>query len=118
MNIQQQKYLDQFEKILYISATHRRSGYTTMMLKAAMHEPNCVIVSRDMATARWVETRYDQLYNEVFHPKSIYKKILVKVLLYIGILSKSTEKPKFMSLDSRLEGYNSTVFFDNSCFFM
>jgi len=105
-----------YDKMFNIVATTRKTGYTTAMLRASMYQPNCIIVGGSEQIARGIERQYDVLYHQIFKPKNIYKRLLIKTYIWLGVLNKPTQKPMFVSINRDLRGIQKTVFFDNSCF--
>lgn len=91
-------------KIDEIVLRTRKTGNTTWLLKSAIENPDCIIVSRSMQEAKELEKRY----NSLLQTSSWYKK-----LWWLMVKRKN---PKFVSLDFRFEGYNTPVIFDNSSF--
>jgi len=110
------KRQETYDKIFNITASVRQCGYTTAMLKAAMYEPDCIIISNSKETARYLEQRYDELYGLTFNPKNPFKRLTIKLHRWLGILEKPTKKPMFRSINQELRGYHKPFFFDNSCF--
>jgi hypothetical protein len=91
-------------KIEEIVLRTRRTGNTTWLLKSAIENPDCIIVSRTMRQAKELEKRY----NSLLQTSSWYKKLWWKIV--------KRKKPKFVSLDFRFEGLKTPVIFDNSSF--
>lgn len=106
----------EIETIQDIYYTTRGAGYTTMMLRASMYKPNCIIVAKDAKTRDWVEKQYDQLYIEIFVNRSWRRRMLTKILIFFDILQVPTKRPVFKTLRENLRGYNGPIFLDNSCF--
>jgi hypothetical protein len=96
--------------------TTRNAGYTTMMLRASMYNPDCVIVTRDEKTRDWVEKEWQRVYMDLFANRSWKKRIITKILIFFNILKVPTKRPTFKSLRQNLRGYKGPIFFDNSCF--
>ena len=96
--------------------TTRGAGYTTMMLRASMYQPDCVIVSRDAKISDWVEKEWQKVYMDLFANRSWKKRMITKILILFKILKVPTKRPTFKSLQQNLRGYKGPFFFDNSCF--
>lgn len=90
-----------------IIASTRRSGNTTWILKAAIDNPNCIIVCRDANQANYQA----KLYNKMILNQPWYKKLWWKIV--------GREEPVFASVsDTDAFRYASremrAVIFDNS----
>jgi len=92
------------EKITEIVYRTRQTGNTTWILKAAIKQPNCVIVSKNMQQAKNLERNYFQLLSK----SAWYQKLYWK---WFG-----RKHPKFMTIDSKFEGFRLPIIFDNGSF--
>ena len=90
--------MEVLEKIVRVT---RGTGNTTWILQAAIENPNCIIVSRNMRGAEELEG----LYNNLLHNSIWYKKLWWKV--------SGRKHPKFVSLHYEFSGGNLPVIFDN-----
>lgn len=91
------------EKITEIVSRARQTGNTTRLLKAAIKQPDCVIVSKNMQQAKHLEKNYFQLLSK----SAWYQKLYWK---WFG-----RKHPKFMTIDSRREETNKDVYANDMC---
>jgi len=92
------------EEIKKIVLKTRGSGNTLWILKSAIKQPNCIIVSKDLKSAKQLENNYFQLLSKVSWIKRVFWKIIKR------------KNPKFLSINSGFDGITSPVIFDNSTF--
>jgi len=88
-------------KLEEIIRANRATGNTTWILQSTIKRPNCIIVAKNMNGAKNLELGYKILLSK----SAWYKKLWWK---YFG-----RKKPKFVSLDFRLEGSRLPIIFDN-----
>ena len=91
-------------KIHMLVLENRGAGNTTWILRAAIWNPACVIVTRDLKSLNVVEEKYDML----LHNLKWYHRLLRK---FMGI---NKIRPTFKTVDSNLRGIQLPVIFDNS----
>jgi len=89
------------EKITEIVHRTRNTGNTTWILKAAIKQPNCIIVSKSKRDAEYLEWKYFQILSK----SAWYKKLWWK---WFG-----RKHPKFLSLYNDFRGLGLPVIFDN-----
>lgn len=92
----------------------RNRGYTTWMLKSALHNPKVFIVCRDGRNKDYVKNQFDNMVR-VIHEESMRTMGISSVELYL-------EWPKFITMDRvsvSIRGYDQfiPVIFDNSCYY-
>lgn len=92
------------QKIEEIVRTTRRTGNTTWILQSAIKTPNCIIVSKDMQQAKFLEQTYKILLSKSVWYKRLWWKLFGR------------ENPKFVTLGFRFEGRNKPIIFDNGTF--
>ena len=92
------------EKITEIVYKTRRTGNTTWILKAAIKQPNCVIVVKNMQQVKHLQKNYYQLLSK----STWYQKLYWK---WFG-----RKHPKFMTINSSFEGLGLPIIFDNGTF--
>ncbi len=85
----------------------RRTGYTTWVLRAAILDPKCVILSCNQDSSRDLERRYNRLIKEYGWFRRLWWKITFR------------GRPQFISFQDpeRLKGSKHTIIPDNSMFF-
>ena len=92
------------EKIKEIVYKTIATGNTTWILKAAIKQPNFVIISKNMQQAKNLERNYFYLLSKCVWYQKLYWK-------WFG-----RKHPKFMTIDSRFEGLGLPIIFDNGSF--
>jgi len=92
------------ERITEIVYSTRRTGNTTWILKAAIRNPECIIVSKNMMQVQYLADEYHRLLSKSIWYKKLYWK-------WFG-----RKHPRFMTINSRFEGMNLPVIFDNETF--
>ena len=91
-------------QITEIVESNRRYGSTTWILKSALQNPNCLIISRDMNISDRIKQTYNKMYFEVFFLKRLFWKLMKR------------KTPVFTSLSNHIHGYARPIVFDNRCF--
>ncbi len=92
------------EKITEIVCKTRRTGNTDWILKSAIKQPNCIIVSKNGQQLKILEKRYFFLLSK----SAWYKKLYWK---WFG-----RKHPKFVTTDSKFESFSLPIIFDNGSF--
>ena len=92
----------------------RNRGYTTWMLKSALHDPKVFIVCKDSRNKNWVQTKFKEMVYELNHDTM---RCMGKT-----ITALYDEWPKFITMDRvelSIRGYGQfiPVIFDNSCYY-
>ncbi len=100
---------------------YRRKFSTTFILKAAINNPNVIIVFRNKEEAKREEAHYYHLISKLnFINKVKFKKINWKFFKnpIIYTFFKTPIKPLFISISEleKIRGCDKALIFDNSCF--
>lgn len=90
--------MNNLQEIVYQT---RQTGNTTWILKAAIKNPECVIVSKNMQQAKHLEHEYRKLLLNVWWGQKLWWK-------WFG-----RKHPKFLSLHSEFRGFRLPIIFDN-----
>lgn len=77
----------------------RQTGNTTWILKVAINNPNCAIVSKN---PRYLEDMYFKLFYDLPWYKRLYHKLFIK------------KHPMFITKEYNFYGIKVPVIFDNS----
>ena len=80
----------------------RQSGNTTWLLKAAINNPNCIIIAKNGRGAKELQNRYYSLLNEESWLKRIWWKLFGR------------KHPSFRTIDYSFNGLKKPIIFDNS----
>lgn len=104
-NTQKIRSNSNYDKIIYLSETNRRSGSSTWILISAIYNPRCVIVSGNLETSRDLQYKYDRLIETNQMISQIYNEV------------NNQQRPMFKTINDDISGYNIPIIFDNSCFF-
>ena len=91
-------------KVHMLVLKNRGAGNTTWILRAAIWNPKCVIVGRDLKSVDKFEIMYDMLLDKL----KWYHKLLRR---FMGI---NKIRPLFKSVDSNLDSIELPMIFDNS----
>jgi len=91
-------------RVLDIIITTRGTGNTTWILKSAIMQPNCVIVSKNRSQSFLLEKNYLEIFSEQKWCKKLYWKLFIN------------KSPKFMSIEQNFKGLKLPIIFDNGCF--
>ena len=83
---------------------YRCTGNTSWILKAALNNPECIIVVGNSAALRELSSEYEKLINNSPWYKKIYWKLTKR------------SYPKFTTVDNVIPGAKLPLIFDNSCF--
>jgi len=91
----------------------RNRGYTTWMLKSALHNPKVFIVCKDGRCQRETQAKFNDMAREV-HEESMRTMGISSIELYY-------DWPKIITMDrveNSIRGYGQfiPVIFDNSCY--
>lgn len=92
------------DKLRYIADATKRQGQTTWILKAAIAQPNCAIVSKTTQQARYLKKEYERLISKSSWHKKLYWKMFGR------------KQPLFLTVDCAFYGTRRPVIFDNSTF--
>lgn len=92
----------------------RNRGYTTWMLKSALHNPKVFIVCKDGRCQHETQTKFKEMVYELNHDSM---RCMGKT-----ITNLYDEWPKFITMDRvsiSIRGYDQhiPVIFDNSCYY-
>lgn len=90
------------KKIKDIVVSNRQKGNTTWILKSAMKNPNCIIVTSNKTNSYELKS----MYFAFLKAQPLYKKIIRRLI--------GKKNPIFKSIDDDLRGYNLPIIFDNS----
>lgn len=91
------------DKVKEIVIKARQTGSTTWILKAAINNPNCIIVTGDIFTAKELKDHYFKLINKQNWLKRLWRKIF------------NRKHPVFCSVDyNRFDNADKPIIFDNS----
>ena len=100
---------------------YRRKFRTTFILKAAINNPNVIIVFRNKEEVKREESHYNELISKLnviqkLSLKKINWKFFKNPLDYTFF--KTQLKPLFISVSEleKIRGCNRALVFDNSCF--
>jgi hypothetical protein len=86
---------------LIIVERYRQNGNSTWILKSAIENPKCIIVSYNKANAEGLKLKYFEMLKNLPWWKRWKHKVY----------------PKFLSLNDNFDGYNLPIIFDNSALF-
>jgi hypothetical protein len=89
-------------KLVDIVENHRQNGNSTWLVKAAIENPECIILVHDANCAKELESHYYYLLDKA----GFFKKLKWKLL--------GRKHPKFLSKNANLDGYNLPIILDNS----
>lgn len=90
--------MERLQEIVYST---RQTGNTTWILKAAIKNPECVIVSKNMQQAKFLEREYYKLLLNAWWGQKLWWKLFGR------------KHPKFLCLNSEFRGFSLPVIFDN-----
>lgn len=90
--------MNNLQEIVYQT---RRTGSTTWILKAAIKNPECVIVSKNMQQAKQLEHQYRKMLLNVWWGQKLWWKLF------------GQKHPNFLSLSSEFRGFRLPIIFDN-----
>jgi len=93
------------DKISEIISLNPKANTSDWILKAAIKYPNCIILSKDMASAKILEKEYYALLSNENWFKQKYWKIFGR------------RNPAFSSVYSNLRGCKVPIIFDNDSIF-
>lgn len=92
----------------------RQAGQTTWLLKAALNNPNCILVFGNNSIAITAKRRYEELKLESWDNLPFYKKWFLNKTKWM-----SRKNPIFLSVNQdSLRGRSLPIIFDSSCFNM
>lgn len=95
------------DKIIDICEHNRQCGSTTWILKAAVNNPNCIIIGYNDEYCEELKLKYFDLLRK----ENFFKRLKWKIF--------GRKHPKFLSVNKKnIRGYRLPIIFDNSALYL
>jgi len=89
-------------KIQTIVNQTRRTGNTTWIIKSAIKNPNCVIVSKNKRESKLLKQKYIRMLSN----DSLFQKLKWEIF--------GRKQPIFLTINDSYRGFNLPIIFDNN----